>query len=553
MQKTRLKELFRMRRTPRPESSDAANSVTTRLPGNSGTELAITSLPSNAEPVMSSQDNDTPDTHANEPDVPDQSANQESVLSDVGRYRRSRMKRTSKLNRSASTSSADNNSPRVSLSTCSSSSTSGSSSDRSCISLDSVDVKSLRAIAFARNPSSLPRSRSETRFGPKARTRLYKRSLRHQSSDSVVVIGGMHQENKILRSSPSEAAMSTTSSVEQIAAPKPKMGPHPKKKMLRSHSESAIDVTMLRTAKNNLQDSAGNITPKTGIVCSNEDLMKILSDARKQKVTRRRNNTIVCRLDATPELPQEHTATEEAETCLNEDIAEIAPLPKRSLGAPTNTSPRSWSSRHHSMRITNNHTTGDLNTCAMDLHDWSPKHALITPNQNSNTNANFPTKIFSRGEKRTSNGFCRNRSYPTTTAQCPTELEPMLGEVESDQDDNGNIVEVEEEEVPAVVPVIQTPSPVKSPSPVTTPEAENQPSTSTSPAPQTIVCTGFDPELLGQAIERHLTIAKVSPTHESKPERSRSNSIKSMWTQNRISNLVTRFPFRRENSTTAAV
>ncbi|XP_022092875.1 mucin-5AC-like isoform X2 [Acanthaster planci] len=547
MQKARFKELFRTRRTHRRESSEGAYSGITRVPGNSGTELVVTSVPSNAEPKLSSQDNETPDINANEADMPDQATNQESVLSDVGRYRRSRMKRTSKVRRSASTSSADNSS-RASLSTCSGSS---GSSDRSCISLDSVEVKSLRAIAFAKNPSSLPRSRSETRFGPKARTRLYKRSLRHQSSDSVVVIGGMHQENKILLG-PSDATMSTTSSIEQVATPKPKTGPHPKKKMLRSHSESAIDVTMLRTAKNNLQDSTSNVTPKSGIVCSNEDLMKILSDARKQKVTRRRNNTIVCRLDATPELPQEHASTGEAETCLNEAIAEVAPLPKRSLALPVNSSPRSWATRHHSMRITNNHTAEDLNTRAMDLHDWSPKHALINSNQTSNANANFPAKIFSRSEKRNSNGFCRNRSYPTTNAQCPTELEPMLGEVESDQDDNGNIVDTER--VNESAPVIKKHSPVKStPSPVITPEVENKPSTSTSTAPKTITCTGFDPELLGQAIERHLAIAKVSPTHENKPERSRSGSIKSMWTQNRISNLVTRFPFRRENSTTAAV
>ncbi|XP_071808417.1 uncharacterized protein [Asterias amurensis] len=551
IQASKMKGLFRRRRSPRRSSSDTANSGSRQV-GYSGTEYVITTLPSNVEPnKMSSQDNDTPDINANEPDVPEQAANQETVISDVGRYRRSRMKRTSKLNRSASTSSADT--PRASLSTCSASST---SSDRSCVSLDGVDIKSLRAISFARRnqSSSLPRTRSETRFGPKSRTRLYKRSLRHQSSDSVVIIGKMDGEGKISRS-PSDTTMSSSSSVEQVVLPKPKTGPHPKKKMLRSHSESAIDVSMLRRPQNMLQDDPRRGTPKSGIVCSNEDLMKILSDAKKHKFSRKRNNTIISRLDATPELPQETSVNGEAETCLDENLGEL-PSPKSStVEAPpiTNSAigPRSWATRHHSMRITNNHSSAaDLNTRAMDLQGWSPKHISATQNNNTTT-ANFPAKIFSRGEKRNSNGYCRVRSYPTT-AQCPTELEPMLGEVEveSDQDDNGNTVEVEVVEKPVITTTPTEPTP----KPVTKCEAEDQPSTSQAPAaPQTIVCTGFDPELLGQAIERHLSIAKVSPTHESKPDRSRSGSIKNMWTQNRISNLVTRFPFRRENSTTAAV
>lgn len=398
----------------------------------------------------------------------------------------------------------------------------------------------------SRSPS-LSRSISLTR--PIAWFR--KRWLFHQLSDSGVLLGDltstMHQERKMTRSS-SVADVdikppSPKSSNESRRNKHQKMGPHPKKKMLRSHSESAIDMKILQSLMKHSSTAPIDENKPAGIICSNEDFKKIITDSKRHRFGRKRNNTMVTQLETTPEAPAEteihldNRLSEKEESSTVKDNVSVAQerrgsrdrvikLPMRQCASDPNSPAHLSEARRDIMRLS-----------PLMLHKNNVNNSSMNINRTVHLS---PKALTSRLTKCNANA---------------EELEPMLP-----KDNNGNhliekmqlvddvVIEEEEEEEN----VDEEKESSEGEQQIENTQTNNANDNESTKKPE----SAFDAQLLGEAIERHLAMQK-SPGRKSPrygEGRKRSGSLKNMLVQNnsqisaRLGSLISRFPFRREGS-----
>ncbi len=459
------------------------------------------------------------------------SANEGRCLSDVGRYRQSRMRLKSNAKRALGSSSFSSSSEQRSIS--SSTGSFGADTDSNFASFDSQSSRgSCCSLPATRQRTALAKTRWPLPRGKNPR-------LLHQYSDSAVFTGSrrMHQDLKMNRLSTDSSTDSPRKlSGESLSSSKlgmGKTGPHPKKKMLRSQSESAIDVNVIRPMRGVKGSGAGAVDQK-GIVVSNDDLLKILSDARKfAPPSKRRSHK--SSLGTFAESPQETD---------NDNKNADAPVVERERKISKSGSPEKEGaklkskkgaariSRHSSLHVQlPNRQPIVSRSRAVDVLQLSPvkgpqEQRPITP-PGLNKNCLVPPQ----------SSVIRERpAYGSTLPpRCPSpsELEPMLK-----NDDNGNqLLEEDEEEAELME------------------EKQIQPEESTSEIIETIqedatdspINDAFDPSLLGEAIERHLSIQKsTSPSRSGKKTRSGAALWKGLWNHDKLGNILTKFPFKKD-------
>ena len=360
-----------------------------------------------------------------------------------------------------------------------------------------------------------------------------KRWLFHQLSDSGILLSdrsiNMHQDRKMVRSS----SVAEVDIKPQLIRPSnevrrsknQKQGPHPKKKMLRSHSESAIDVNVLRNAMRHSTSTPSDGDKPAGVICSNEDFKKILTESKRHQFGRKRHNTMVIQLEPTPEVPLEgdiqldnRFSEKEESSSPKFELEErsndtVTKLPMRQCAGSDPNSPAHMSS-------------GKLDNLRL-----SP---LMVHKNNVNNASNIRATV-----------HLSPKALSSRLAKCNAhddELEPMLP-----KDKNGNNLIEENQFVDELVIEEKDSSDTENIS--TDNDSENA-----VPAE-----SPFDAQLLGEAIERHLAKQKesTSPGRKSpryNESRKRSGSLRSLLGQNnsqisaRLGNLISRFPFKRDGS-----
>ncbi|XP_072038354.1 uncharacterized protein [Amphiura filiformis] len=452
-------------------------------------------------------------------------ANEGRRLSDVGRYRQSRMRLKSNAKRALGSSSLSSSSEQRSVS--SSTGSFGADTDSNFASFDSQSSRG--------SCCSLPATRQRTALAktrwPLPRGKQNPRLL-HQYSDSAVfsVTRRMHQDLKMAHLSTDSSTDSPRKlSGESLGSGKAgKTGPHHKKKMLRSQSESAIDVSVVRPIRG-MKGSASSTAEQKGIIVSNDDLLKILSDAKKfVPPSKRRSHKLT--LGTTPELPQEtENDNKNVESVDVERKVSKSSSPEKE-GAKLKgkrVSPRI--ARHSSLHVQlPNRQPIVSRSRAVDVLQLSPvkgtieQRPITPPVLNKNCLVPPPTSSVIR--ERPAYGSTLPPRCPS-----PSELEPMLK-----SDDNGNQLLEEDEEEADILE-----------------EKQIQPEPSTSEVIEKIEedakeSSGeFDPSLLGEAIERHLSLQKTSPSRSGKKTRSGAALWKGLWNHDKLGNILTKFPFKR--------
>ncbi|XP_071952036.1 uncharacterized protein [Antedon mediterranea] len=209
------------------------------------------------------------------------STNQMRELSAVGKYRLTKMKQRQMM-RYFSLKHPENRSRNVS--SCSSSSASSSICDsQERLSFEQTELVDDTFLTDRESKQITDRKATlsgEGKFFIKSR----RKDLNRLKSDSDVVT---HRKNIVYEDmvrSKAYIMASETQKIQECDTTKPEtrcLMPHPTKKMLRTRSESAIE---LNTARNRLSN-------QHGVVCTNEDLKKILTEARSIGSVRRRRTT----------------------------------------------------------------------------------------------------------------------------------------------------------------------------------------------------------------------------------------------------------------------
>lgn len=529
-----MQDLYRRNREKHSSSSSSCEYCSTRpLPLKRDFQCDITTRPPllrYQKPIMYSTV-DTEDEYVCTNGDIIVSANEGRRLSDVGRYRQSRMRLKSSAKRVLGSSSLSSSSEQRSVSYSSSTGSFGADTDSNFTSFDSQSSRgSCCSLPATRQRTALAKTRWPLPRG-KQNPRLH-----HQYSDSAVFsVRRMHQDLKMSRLSTDSSTDSPRKlSGEAILSKGTKSGPHPRKKMLRSQSESAIDVSPLKPIKGGKASSGAS--DQKGIVVSNDDLLKILSEAKRfvpPQKAQRRHKTSVSSLGTTPESPQElENDTKELES-VNADR-------KPSKGSPEKEGVRlkgkranaARISRHSSLRVDlpNRQPIVQSRPRAVDVLQLSPvrgpqEQKAITP-PGVNKNCLVPPQTSSIRE--------RPAYGSTLPPRCPSpsELEPMLK-----SDDNGNqLIEEDEEEADMME------------------EKQIQPEQSTSELIETIeqdanvAPDAFDPSLLGEAIERHLSLQKTSPSRSGKKTRSGAALWKGLWNHDKLGNVLNKFPFKKDST-----
>ncbi|XP_072165600.1 uncharacterized protein [Diadema setosum] len=342
----------------------------------------------------------------------------------------------------------------------------------------------------------------------------------------------MHQDRKMTRSS-SVADVdikppSPTSSAETRRSKHQKLGPHPKKKMLRSHSESAIDVNLLRGVMKHSSTAPADGDKPKGIVCSNEDFQQIITESKRHRFGRKRNNTMVIQLESTPEVPQE------GEIVLDNRLAEKK---EWSAKQQANVLPEIRESRERAAKLPLRQCAGSDPNSPAHLSESRRDNVKFSPlmlHKNNVNNASIRSIHLSP------------KALANRLTKCDVnrdELEPMLP-----KDKNGNHIITKEKLIDELADEEHNESDSENiPTNVDNENAENISSESM-----------FDAQLLGEAIERHLAMQRQTSPGRKSPRcgegRKRSGSLKAILGQNnaqissRLGSFISRFPFRRDGS-----
>ncbi|XP_041485915.1 uncharacterized protein LOC121432127 [Lytechinus variegatus] len=417
-----------------------------------------------------------------------------------------------------------------------------------------ISVSNLPQYHFQRSECEQARSRSPSLTRSFSLTRpiawFRKRWLFHQLSDSGVLLGDltstMHQDRKMTRSS-SVADVdikppSPKSSNESRRSKHQKMGPHPKKKMLRSHSESAIDTNIIRSVmKQSGSSSPVDDNKPAGIICSNEDFKQILTDSKRHRFGRKRNNTMVIQLESTPEAPVEteihldNRLSEKEESSNEKENVSISVVQERR------------GSRDRVIKFPTRQCASDPNSPA-HLSESKREFLRLSPLMLHKNNVNNTSMNSNRIVHLSPKALTSRLTKCNANAE---ELEPMLP-----KDNNGNHLVEKSQLVDEFV--IEEEENVDEDKGSSDDEhhIENIPTNNDNESDIIKSESTFDAQLLGEAIERHLAMHR-SPSRKSPrfgEGRKRSGSLKNMLVQNnsqisaRLGSLISRFPFRREGS-----
>ena len=471
-------------------------------------------------------------------------SNEGRRLSDVGRYRQSRMRLKSSARRTFGSSiSSGGGSSEQQKSLGSSAGSFGADTS------DSINFASFDSVSSRGSCCSLPSTRQRASLAKTPWPRKQNPRLLHQYSDSAVFSSRrMHQDLKMARLGSERSTDSPRKyPVEPAIGIKgAKTGPHPRKKMLRSQSESAIDVSMIRPLK---KGGAGGTDAKP-IVVSNDDLLKILAEANKFAPSKRRAHKVVPKLEATQEIQETEATSEGGNDNKSKRLSPKSGSPEKEgskLKGKGGIAPRI--SRHSSLHVNLPNraslSTSSLRSRAADVLQLSPVHRgtrefirPVTP-PGVNKNCLVPPS--------TSPVVIRDRPlYGSTLPRCPSpssELEPII---KSDANGNTLLEEDEEEAEQMEEKQIQKPSPKPQSQSSDIVESEN---IITEEEEEEKVIPGmeaFDPSLLGEAIERHLSLTKTSPSR--KKTRSGAALWKGLLNQDKLGSIFTKFPFKKDSS-----
>lgn len=274
---------------------------------------------------------------------------------------------------------------------------------------------------------------------------------------------------------------------------------HPRKKFIRTQSESAIDVSNIRNRKTS-QPCGPDLK---GIVCTNDDLKKILMDAKRIGFSRQRNNTITsAKFDVLPEL---------RESTYDSRLSGRRRSPPPDLNVTWAKSPR---------KVSN---VDFLNSPVKSIpkpRKASPKASPVATQKDIETCPHVTSAHSSRVIN------CEN---------CRDERTKMLHEDENCNVSSGlnDLPPPDEKEE-----IVEDPDPF---------------------AALAASIGGLDPQLLGEAIERRLALSEKQPTSKKSPSKASEGnkspqSFRALWGQNnaqlsnRLGNLVSKFPFKKEVS-----
>lgn len=355
--------------------------------------------------------------------------------------------------------------------------------------------------------------------------RSYKRILFKQISDSAILSRRrprMTQESQQMEKMSPEKRQAAAAAAAAAAEKKPeneaesspsrvttktkalKHLQHPRKKFIRTQSESAIDVSNIRNRK--ISQPCGS--DLKGIVCTNDDLKKILMDAKRIGFSRQRNNTITApsKFEVLPEVK---------ETSFDRRLSGRRRSPPPDLNVTWSRSPRKINS--------------------VDYIDSpvksSPKPRRVSPKASP---ISKPKDLEVLCPHVTTSS---STSHVVTCESCLDERTKMLHEDENCNNVSCSITDLSIQEE----------------------EGETEVVCSDPLAGIAASIGGFDPQLLGEAIERRLALAEKQPSSQRKSptksldgSKNSPQSFRALWGQNntqlsnRIGNLVSKFPFKKD-------
>ncbi|XP_071829319.1 uncharacterized protein [Apostichopus japonicus] len=345
--------------------------------------------------------------------------------------------------------------------------------------------------------------------------RSYKRILFKQISDSAILSRRrprMTQESQQMEKMSPERRQSAEKKPENEAENSPsrvttkskalKQLQHPRKKFVRTQSESAIDVSNIRSRK--ISQPCG--TDLKGIVCSNDDLKKILMDAKRVGFSRQRNNTITSpsKFEILPELK---------ETSFDRRLSGRRRSPPPDLNVTWARSPR----KVHSVDLIDSPVKS-----SPKLRRPSPKGSPVAKPKDVEISCPHSTTSSS--------------TFLVSCESCRDERTKMLHH----EDENCNVsCSISEQSIQEEK------------------EEESEVTVSDPLAGLAASIGGFDPQLLGEAIERRLALADKPQPQRKSPVKTidgkhSPQSFRALWGQNntqlsnRIGNLVSKFPFKKD-------